>query len=167
MKEKKNIYLHILEFVFYSFFLFFMMMCFHMSHFVFVLKYLIMILLFLCSFLYLSIDLFIFLVMKNQAKVVSILSLILVCFALVYLIHQPFYFAFSFLLFYHFVKDALGIFLGEKIYDMKRAKQYCKLFIDFFQQSRKKLTLLRGLKNVFSDKHRRRVIREKRQGAVS
>lgn len=167
MKEKKNIYLHILEFIFYSFFLFFMMMCFQMSHFVFILKYLIMTFLFLCCFLYLSIDLFIFLVMKNKAKVVSILSLVLVCFALVYLIHQPFYFAFSFLLLYHFVKDALGIFLGEKIYDMKSAKQYYKLFIDFFQQSRKKITLLRGLKSVFSDKRKRKVMREKRQGAVS
>ena len=95
MKEKKNIYLHILEFAFYSFFLFFMMMCFQMSHLVFILKYFIMILLFLCCFLYLSIDLFIFLVMKSKAKIVSVLSLILVCFALVYLIHQPFYFAFS------------------------------------------------------------------------
>ncbi|MBQ6135619.1 MAG: hypothetical protein IJI60_04825 [Bacilli bacterium] len=50
---------------------------------------------------------------------------------------------------------------------MKSAKQYYKLFIDFFQQSRKKITLLRGLKSVFSDKRKRKVMREKRQGAVS
>ena len=167
MKEKKRVYLPILEFVFYSFFLFFLMMCFQMSYLSFILRCFVALFLFFCSFIYLSIDLFLFLGMKNKMKIISIFYFMLSVFAVFCLIKQPFYISFSFLLISHFLRDILLIFLGEKIYDKKLFERYYKIFVQAFHAYKKEITLLRGLKNHFSFQRKRRVVREKRQGAVS
>lgn len=168
MKKKWNFSLNIIEFISYVLFFCFIMMNLRFGSLHFFERALLFLPMTVFGVLYLSIDVFLFLVMKNKMRILYIFYEFVTIFLLVYFNLKIFYYGFFILLLSHFIQDTFRIYFVNKIYVMKDVKRYSKFFAQTFEDVKKKVLLLKGFSSIFPVNKKRRLVKESsHQGAIS
>ena len=170
MKKRFHLFLNILEFISYTLFLCFTMMNFRFGQLAFIGRFFLLLPMTIFGATYLSINLFLFLVMKDKIKVLNSIYKIVTILILAYVTIQSYRYGFFILLIFHFIQDSFRMYFVDKIYVTKKVKHYSKIFNFCLKEFKKRIiSFKKGLFRVLQkNKGKRRIVdHSSRQGAVS